>query len=65
MEKSLTMWLPLYRVETELTNSKFIVRHVGTNLTQCVRRIRLRPIQPQNSVEDLLNINLTILSLTQ
>ena len=37
--KSLQVWLPLYRVEKVLTNSNYIVRKVGTNHTVC----------PQNS----------------
>ena len=57
MGKSLTKWLPLYRVETVLTNSNYIVRKVGTNNTQCVHRIRLRPIKPQYEIEDLPVIN--------
>ena len=57
MGKSLTKWLPLYRVESVLTNSNYIVRKVGTNYTQCVHRIRLRPITPQYTVDDLSNIN--------
>ena len=44
MGKSLTKWLPLYRIETLLTNSNYIIRKVGTNNTQCVHRIRLRPM---------------------
>ena len=57
MGKSLTKWLPLYRVETVLTHSNYIIRKTGTNYTQVVHRIRLRPIQPQNRVGDLSNIN--------
>ena len=57
MGKSLTKWLPLYRVESVLTNSNYIVRKVGTNYTQCVHRIRLRPITPQYTVDDISNIN--------
>ena len=55
--KSLTKWLPLYCVETVLTHSNYIIRKVGLNYTQCVHRIRLRPIQPQYNVEDLSTIN--------
>ena len=55
--KSLAKWLPLYRVEQVLTNSNYIIRKVGTNYTQCVHRIRLRPITPQNQVDDLPQIN--------
>ena len=57
MGKSLTKLLPLYRVEMVLTHSIYIILEVGTNYTQCVHRIRLRPIQPQYQVEDLTNIN--------
>ena len=51
--KSLPIWLPLYRVEKILTNSSNIVRKVRTNYTQCVHRIRLRPVEPQGRVDDL------------
>ena len=57
MGNSLTQWLPLYRMETVLTHSNYTIRIVGRNYTQCVHRIRIRPIQPQYSVEDLSNIN--------
>ena len=59
MGKSLTKWLPLYRVENVLTHSNYIIRKVGTNYTQCVHRIRLRPIKPQHQVEDIPVINPT------
>ena len=58
MGKSLIKWLPLYRAETVLTNSNYIIRKVGTNDTQCVHRIRLRPIKPQYEVTDLPEIHL-------
>ena len=57
MGKSLAQWLPLHRVEQVLTNSNYIIRKVGTNYTQCVHRIRLRPITPQYQVDDLPQIN--------
>ena len=57
MGNSLTEWLPLYRMETVLTHSNYTIRIVGRNYTQCVHRIRIRPIQPQYPVEDLSNIN--------
>ena len=57
--KSLQVWLPLYRVEKVLTNSNYIVRKVGTNHTQCVHRIRLRSIQPQHQPEDVDPIDTT------
>ena len=55
--KSLPIWLPLYRIEKILTNSKYIIRKVGTNYTQCVHRIRLRPVTPQGRIDDLMVIN--------
>ena len=57
MGKSFTKWLPLYGVESVLTNSNYIVRKVGTNYTQCVHRNRLRHITPQYTVDDLDNVN--------
>ena len=51
------IWLPLYRVESVLTNSNYIIRKVGTNFTQCVHRIRLRTVSPQYQVDDLSDIN--------
>ena len=38
--KSMTVWLPLYRIERLLTNSNYLIRKVGTLFTQCVHRIR-------------------------
>ena len=55
--KFLPIWLPLYRVESVLTNSNYIIRKVGTNFTQCVHRIRLRTVSPQYQVDDLSDIN--------
>ena len=55
-QKSVQTWLPLYRVEQVLTNSNYI-RRVGTNYTQCVHRIRLRPLKLENPPEDLENVN--------
>ena len=55
--KFLPIWLPLYRVEQVLTNSNYIIRKVGTNYTQCVHRIRLRPVVPQYQVDDLPQID--------
>ena len=51
--KSNTIWLSLYRVEKILTKSKYLIRKVGTPYTQCVHRIRLRPITPNYQVEDI------------
>ena len=51
--KSTTIWLSLYRVEKILTKSNYLIRKVGTPYTQCVHRIRLRPITPNYQVEDI------------
>ena len=50
-------WLPLYKVEKALTDSNYIIRKVNTNYTQCVHRIRLKPIKPSETPEDLEIIN--------
>ena len=55
--KSLSIWLPLYRIEKILTNSNYIIRKVGTNYTQYVHRIRLRPVTPQGGIDDLTVLN--------
>ena len=55
--KSLSIWLLLYRIEKILTNSNYIIRKVGTNYTQCVHRIRLRPVTWQGRIDDLTVIN--------
>ena len=47
----------MYRVEQVLTSSNYIVRKVGTNHTQCVHRIRLRPIEPKFDVKDLEEVD--------
>ena len=59
--KSLPIWLPLYCIEKISTNSHYIIRKVGTNYTQCVHRIRLRPVTPQGCIDDLTVINFEIL----
>ena len=46
-------WLPLYKVEKVLTDSNYIIRKVNTNYTQCVHRIRMKPIKPSEIPEDL------------
>ena len=56
-QKSVQTWLPLYRVEQVLTNSNYISRKVGTNYTQCVHRIRLRPTSLNSPPDDLDTIN--------
>ena len=40
-----------------MTNSNFIIRKTGTNYTQCVHRIRLRPIKPTEPPEDIQEID--------
>ena len=55
--KSLPAWLPLCCIGKILTNSDYIIRKVGTNYTQCVHRIRLRPVAPQGRIDDLTVIN--------
>ena len=56
-EKQKTKWLPLYRVEVRITNNNYIVRKTNTKFTQCVHRIRLRPIKPKYDVQDLESID--------
>ena len=53
LHKGSAKWIPLYQVEKVLTYSNYIVRKVGTHHTQCVHRIRLRPIEPQYEIEDV------------
>ena len=55
--KHLQVCLPLYRVEKVLTNANYIIRKVGTLFTQCVHRIRIRPITPQFPVDDLPDVS--------
>ena len=50
-------WLPLYKMENVLTDSNYIIRKVKKNYTQCVHRIRLKPIKPSGTPEDLEVIN--------
>ena len=52
-------WRLLYKVEKVLTDSNYIIRKVNTNYTQCVHRIRLKPIKPSETPEDLEVINPT------
>ena len=56
-QKAVQTWLPLYRVEKFLTNSNYIIRKTGTNYTQCVHRIRLRPIKLTEPPEDIQEID--------
>ena len=55
--KSKQIWIPLYRVEKVLTNSNYIVRKVGTHYTQCVHRIRIKPITPNYEIDDVKDLD--------
>ena len=57
MNKQQSRWIPLYRVEKRLTNANYIVQKINTNCTQCVHRMRLRPIKPQYEIQDLESID--------
>ena len=46
-------------MEKVLTDSNYIIRKLNTNYTQCVHRIRLKPIKPIETPEDLEVINPT------
>ena len=53
-QKAVQTWLP-NRVKKVLTNSIYIIRKTGTNYTQCVHQIRLRPItltDPLNHMQE-------------
>ena len=51
--KSCTIWLSLYKIEKVSTKSNYLIRKICTPYTQCVHRIRLRPITPNYDVEDI------------
>ena len=51
--KALKTLLPFYRVEKAPTNCNYLVRKIRTNYTQCVHRIRLRPVKKPEAVQDL------------
>ena len=55
--KLIQKWLALYRIEKVLTDSNYMIRKVGTNYTQIVHRIRMRPIIPQYQVDDIGDID--------
>ena len=40
-----------------LTNSNYLIRKVGTNFTQCLHRIRLRPYEPTEAPVDSEDIS--------
>ena len=51
--KSSTIWFSLYKVEKVLTKSDYLIVKIGTPCTQCLHRIRLRPIVPNYEVKDI------------
>ena len=51
--KYCTICLSLYKIEKILTKSNYLIRKIGTSYTQCVHRIRLRPITPKCDVKDI------------
>ena len=55
--KSCSIWLSLYKLEKVLTKSNYLIRKIGTPYTQCVHRMRLKPITTKYDVED---INVTL-----
>ena len=55
--KSVQQWLALYRVDKVLTHSNYLIRHVNTNYTQVVHRIRLKRVTLQHPVKDLTEID--------
>ena len=57
LHKMQPKWLPNYRVEIRLANENYIIRKVGTNYTQQVHRLRLRPYVPQYPIKDIDAIN--------
>ena len=46
-------WEGPYKIVKVLTQSKYIVRKVGSFKTQCVHRMRLRPFVPHDPIEDV------------
>ena len=55
--KLMQKWLALCRIEKVLTDSKYLIRKVGTNFTQIVHRNRITPNTPQDPVDDIADIN--------
>ena len=47
-------WCGPYKVEKVLPNKNYIVRRLGTNETQLLHRIRLRKVNPQAQLADIL-----------
>ena len=50
-------WIPLHRIEVAYTHSNYLIRQVETNDTQCVNRVRVRPIKPKYTVHDISFVN--------
>ena len=44
-------------MEKVLTHSNYNVRKVGTTFTQCVHRLRLRPVSTHSPLEDLTDVD--------
>ena len=57
MHKMQPKWIGTYRVEQKCTNENYIIREIGTNYTQNVHRIRLRPYSPHVPLQDLAEID--------
>ena len=55
--KSQKLWLSLYRIEKTFSRSNHLIHKVGSNYTQFVHRLRLRPIDPQCQVEDIEDLD--------
>ena len=56
-QKAVQAWLPRYRVEKVLISSNYIIRKTGTNYTQCVHRLQLRPIKLVEPPDDIQEID--------
>ena len=46
-------WNGPYKIFKVLTNYNYIIRQVGTCLTQCINRIRLRKYTPNEEIQDI------------
>ena len=46
-------WKGRYKVMKVVSDSNCIIRKVGTNETQCVHRMRLRPLKPEFPIDDI------------
>ena len=55
--KSSHNWLPLYRIGKVLTSSNYLVCKVASNFAQIVQRLRLKFFFPQQTPDDIWNVN--------